>query len=320
MSKIYLSPTTQQETQYTDKETNYGRKLWKSQRAIEGRLETAEFKLSPDQILLSVEASISGTIATKSYVDIQDDSIELASKQYTDGQLTSYATITLLNNQIATRVSTTDLNTTLTNYSTITQTADQIATRVANTDYNGTTIASLINQTSKSISLSALDIDLSGFVTFTNLSTSGQTTINGGNITTGTLDASKVTVTNLDASKITTGSLSASTITVGGWSVNATSIYKGNTKLDAANDRIYLNTNAWLYGYASGTIGVSGSMQFLDDNNIKLSSANGSLELKDGALTSLNASAGFKTLNLNGSKIMTAAHFSLAGTTLTITV
>ena len=56
------------------------------------------------------------------------------------------------------------------------------------------------------INLRANEIDLTGYVTFTSLQNSGETTINGDNITTGTIDASKVTVTNLQAqSIITTG-------------------------------------------------------------------------------------------------------------------
>lgn len=82
-------------------------------------------------------------------------------------------------------------------------------------------IISKINQTAESIQIQASRVDLAGYVTFTNLSTSGQTTINGGNITTGTIDASVVSVTNLNASNITSGTMSASkisggTLTLGG--------------------------------------------------------------------------------------------------------
>ena len=53
-------------------------------------------------------------------------------------------------------------------------------------------IISKINQTAESIQIQASRVDLAGYVTFTNLSTSGQTTINGGNITTGELSADRI--------------------------------------------------------------------------------------------------------------------------------
>lgn len=78
------------------------------------------------------------------------------------------------------------------NMSTLEQTASKISWLVK----SGTS-ATNFTLTDRAISLVASNIDLSGYVTFTNLKTSGQTTINAGNITTGTIDASKVTVTNL---------------------------------------------------------------------------------------------------------------------------
>ena len=48
--------------------------------------------------------------------------------------------------------------------------------------------------TAQSVLIDASKIDLQGYVTFTNLSTAGQTTINGANITTGTIDADQVKV------------------------------------------------------------------------------------------------------------------------------
>ncbi|SMC19288.1 phage minor structural protein, N-terminal region [Clostridium acidisoli DSM 12555] len=70
--------------------------------------------------------------------------------------------------------------------------AGQISSKVSTTDYNGNTLVSMINQSSSKINMSALNINLSGYVTFNSLSTAGSTTINGNNITTGTLSASKI--------------------------------------------------------------------------------------------------------------------------------
>ena len=84
--------------------------------------------------------------------------------------------------------------------STLEQTANKISWLVK----SGTS-SSNFQLTDRTISLVANNIDLSGFVTFTNLKTSGQTTINAGNITTGTIDASKVTVTNLQINNVKYG-------------------------------------------------------------------------------------------------------------------
>ena len=67
------------------------------------------------------------------------------------------------------------------------------------------TSASNFTLTDRAISLVANNIDLDGYVTFTNLRTSGQTVINAGNITTGTIDASKVNVTNLQINNVKYG-------------------------------------------------------------------------------------------------------------------
>ena len=67
------------------------------------------------------------------------------------------------------------------------------------------TSASNFTLTDRAISLVADNIDLDGYVTFTNLRTSGQTVINAGNITTGTIDASRVNVTNLQINNVKYG-------------------------------------------------------------------------------------------------------------------
>ena len=121
--------------------------------------------------------------------------------------------------------------------------ADQITSTVSQnyaTKNETNSLSSRIKQTAKSIELTTSDngtsagitirvrnedgtqidsdsgnITLSGLVKFTDLSRSGSTTINGSNITTGTIDASQVTVKNINADKITSGTLSASKISGG---------------------------------------------------------------------------------------------------------
>lgn len=87
------------------------------------------------------------------------------------------------------------------------QTAEQKITPQAITstvasNITGDQIASIINQSATTVSISAQKVDLTGYVTLTNLSTQGQTVINGANITTGTISANRIDTTNLKAQKI----------------------------------------------------------------------------------------------------------------------
>ena len=73
-------------------------------------------------------------------------------------------------------------------------------------------IISQINQSAESVTINADRINLAGYVTAMDLSTGGTTTINGSNITTGSIDANKVSVTNLNADNIVSGSIDADRI------------------------------------------------------------------------------------------------------------
>ncbi len=65
-------------------------------------------------------------------------------------------------------------------------------------------IISKINQSPEQITIQANKVNLTGYVTFTNLSTPGQTTIDGGNIVTETVTANKLDAADINASKILT--------------------------------------------------------------------------------------------------------------------
>ena len=115
-------------------------------------------------------------------------------------------------------------------------------------------IISKINQTAESIQIQASRVDLTGYVTFTNLSTSGQTTINGGNITTGTIDASTVTVSNINASDISSGTLSADRIAAGSLAIGKLDSAAQNT-INGAN----LQEQLIYRSKAAGTTSLSGT-------------------------------------------------------------
>ena len=77
--------------------------------------------------------------------------------------------------------------------SAITQTAKEINLEVRKKVGNDE-IISKINQTEQSVKISATKLDLKGYATFSDLSTSGKTTINGDNITTGTIKSKNYAV------------------------------------------------------------------------------------------------------------------------------
>lgn len=88
-------------------------------------------------------------------------------------------------------------------------------------------IASTINQTAQGVKISASKIDLSGYATFSSLSTSGSTEINGSNITTGTIKANRI---KLGGKMSVYKTLSSSTI--GGYIGYATGLTAGGVTTD----------------------------------------------------------------------------------------
>lgn len=119
--------------------------------------------------------------------------------------------------------------------STVSQTANKINWIVA----SGTS-SSNFTMTDRAIKLVADTIDLSGYVTFSALSTSGKTTINGANITTGTISADRIDVSSLkvatiyttDLSRVAMKSVGTSTLYLAGdstWNFDNTFIYGENS-------------------------------------------------------------------------------------------
>lgn len=63
-------------------------------------------------------------------------------------------------------------------------------------------IISAINQTSESVTISASKINLAGYVSVSDLRTAGKTTVNGSNVTTGTISADRIDVKSLFAKQL----------------------------------------------------------------------------------------------------------------------
>lgn len=117
-------------------------------------------------------------------------------------------------------------------YTEIEQTADSINLEVGKKVGNNEVI-SRINQSAEAIQIQANKVDLQGYTTFTDLATGGRTTINGSNITTGTIDASRANITNINASNITGGTINGNNVNVSNLSAN--SINSGTLNGDSVN-------------------------------------------------------------------------------------
>lgn len=128
-------------------------------------------------------------------------------------------------------------------------------------------IISKINASTEGITISSSKINISGFVTFSDLSTSGKTTINGSNITTGTINASKATITNINASNITTGTLSGNLIQGGTIKGVTLQTYADSTSKGVVinKESMYLNGTKFLYK-------TSDNFRIASDQTLTLSS------------------------------------------------
>ena len=137
-------------------------------------------------------------------------------------------------------------------YSEIEQTADSINLEVGK-KVGKTEVISSINLTPETIKINANHVDLQGYTTFTDLATSGRTTINGSNITTGTIDASRATITNIDASKITGGTINGTYVNIE--NLNSSKITNGTLSSGSINigGKFIVNSSGRMVAYGADT-------------------------------------------------------------------
>lgn len=176
--------------------------------------------------------------------------------------------------------------------STLTQTATSLSSRISSAEgdiseisqtVNGLSFSvtngsssSIIRLMSGSIQLSSANITFSGMVTFSDLSTAGRTTINGGNITTGTIEA-------IDISGCTiTGSEFKSVLTSSGYNSGTLSFYYQTES--------YLAGGIILDDTGSGGIYESRYRMFLYTNNVR--GVAFGLKLQSAGSTSIEANQG----------------------------
>ena len=147
---------------------------------------TVQMQSAIEQSANSIKLEVSETYSTKVYVDSAMTSAVDEANSATDGKLAAYSTTVQMQ-------------------SAIDQSAKKISLSVKN---NGT--SSVLTLSYDGTTLSSQNVEISGFVTFSSLSTSGQSTINGDNITTGTISANIASVSSSAGTvKIQSGGLYA---------------------------------------------------------------------------------------------------------------
>lgn len=161
------------------------------------------------------------------------------------------------------------------NYTTLQQTVSGLRITAS----NGTT-SSTLTLTSNGVQLSSTNVQITGMVTFTDLSTSGRTTINGGNITTGVISAIDISSVTIDGSSIT-GSTFETVLTaygVGGeikcyYLSNISDTYlAGGLRLDdqgGSGDSTYR-----MFLYTRNALGVAFALKLESAGSMSLSSGN----------------------------------------------
>ena len=138
-----------------------------------------------------------------------------------------------------------------------------------NGEVKGSLIIEAINGDESNAKLQADKVNISGFVTVTSLSTAGQTTINGGNITTGVIKSSEYSYTsgNTYSNKGTSfdlsngvirsknfaidangnayfkGNITATGGTIGGFTIGSNALYNNKSSLSSITSGVYVGTD-----------------------------------------------------------------------------
>lgn len=149
---------------------------------------------------------------------------------------------------------------------------DTLSSTVSTVQQTATGLTSTVTQQGETISQIRQDldkIDISGYVTFTDLKTSGSTTINGSNITTGYISANRISGGTIDADTINVEHLNAANLTKG--LINANRISDANnylTNLYATNVYNAVNYAQTVQLVNSGSSGLENYGTLLKSNGV----------------------------------------------------
>lgn len=149
---------------------------------------------------------------------------------------------------------------------------ETLSSTVSTVQQTATGLTSTVTQQGETISEIRQDldkIDISGYVTFTDLKTSGSTTINGSNITTGYISANRISGGTIDADTINVNNLNASNLTKG--LINANRISDANNylaNLYATNVYTAVNYAQTVQLVNSGSSGLENYGTLLKSNGV----------------------------------------------------
>ena len=149
---------------------------------------------------------------------------------------------------------------------------ETLSSTVSTVQQTATGLTSTVTQQGETISEIRQDldkIDISGYVTFTDLKTSGSTTINGDNITTGYISANRISGGTIDADTINVSNLNAANLTKG--LINANRISDANNYLPnfyATNVYTAINYAQTVQLVASGGAGLENNGTILKPNGV----------------------------------------------------
>ena len=149
---------------------------------------------------------------------------------------------------------------------------ETLSSTVSTVQQTATGLTSTVTQQGETISEIRQDldkIDISGYVTFTDLKTSGSTTINGDNITTGYISANRISGGTIDADTINVSNLNAANLTKG--LINANRISDANnylTNLYATNIYTAINYAQTVQLVSSGAAGLENNGIVLKPNGV----------------------------------------------------
>ena len=149
---------------------------------------------------------------------------------------------------------------------------ETLSSTVSTVQQTATGLTSTVTQQGETISEIRQDldkIDISGYVTFTDLKTSGSTTINGSNITTGYISADRISGGTIDADTINVSNLNASNLTKG--LINANRISDANNylaNLYATNVYTAVNYAQTVQLVSSGGAGLENYGTILKPNGV----------------------------------------------------
>lgn len=161
---------------------------------------------------------------------------------------------------------------------------ETLSSTVSTVQQTATGLTSTVTQQGETISQIRQDldkIDISGYVTFTDLKTGGSSVINGSNITTGYISADRISGGTIDADTINVNNLNASNLTKG--LISANRISDANNYLTT----LYASTVYNGINYAQTVQLVSSGASGLENNGIVLK-PNG-VYIKNGGSTTLLA-------------------------------